>query len=202
MYFDCDHSCLIQSRHADGLLDVIVLDYDGGLSAIGLENDYRHHAQVPRLYVRRQWVESVVNATKGVETPDAALHDPYHSYFEYYYDDQQHSKQQLVRGESGNLLSQESQHYAAVSSRRRLEEVVEPEWQDDHHVEEQIDALMDDIDVPEEEFGLDDYQHEQGEKDIEDQPGDMVDDMAADRYHYDDYPMYDDGYGRYRGDDM
>lgn len=193
----------------DGLLDVIVLDYDGGLSVIGLEDDYRHHAQVPRLYVRRQWVESMVNATNNSEPPDSELHDPYHSYFEYYYDDQQHGKQHLIRGESGNLLSQDSQHNAAVNARRRLEEIIEPKGEEGNpHDDEHIGALVDDIGIPEEEeapFDDDPNGHldaTHGQEDIGAHLEDTVDDMAADQYHYDDYPMYDDGYGRYRGDDM
>jgi hypothetical protein len=213
----------------DGLLDVILMDYDGGLSVIGLQNDYRHHAQVPRLYVRRQWVESVANGTVGKEESSEAaeagggksVHDPFHSYFEYYYVDQHRDKQQLIRGESANVLSQDSRHSSALSARRRLEETstVAPEERDsgianqEEVKSEGIDGRDDDVDIPEdesvngEEAPVDHVDAPDGQSETEDsQSGtereDVADDMAADKYRYDENPTYDDGYRRYRGDDM
>jgi hypothetical protein len=205
----------------DGLLDAIVLDYDGGLSVIGLQNDYRHHAQVPRLYVRRQWAESVANGTKSKQESSSSsggsIQDPFHSYFEYYYDNQQRDKQ-LIRGESGNILSQDSRHSSALAARRRLEEEQKTEkfegeqaFPEENGEVKVLDGRGDDVDIPEEEVPYDEEELPDhlvaygGETEAEGNnglgSGDTVDDMAADKYHYDEHPMYDDGYRRYRGDD-
>jgi hypothetical protein len=206
-------------------LDVILVDYDGGLSVIGLQNDYRHHAQVPRLYVRRQWVESVANGTvtKQESSSGSSVHDLFHSYFEYYYVSQHSDQQQLIRGESANVLSQDSRLSSAVSARRRLEEtatVVEKENEKIPQEEvktEGVDGRDDDIGIPEEEIVYDvapgdraeavDGQSEtkdnnNGDANSGEESENEADDMAADKYRYDEYPTYDDGYRRYRGDDM
>jgi len=75
-------SPIIADVNDDGILDAILTDYHGGLYAIGLqvgnpnENHQTNHryflkAQVPRLYVRRQWVEAMVNETLGIDPYEA-----------------------------------------------------------------------------------------------------------------------------------
>ena len=75
-------SPILADVNNDGILDAILTDYHGGLYAIGLNvgnpNEHQHtnhryflKAQVPRLYVRRQWVESFVNETLGIDPYEA-----------------------------------------------------------------------------------------------------------------------------------
>ena len=65
-------SPLLRDVNADGIVDVILTDYDGGIYAIGLHPSrsdgkrYFHKAQVPRMHVRRHWVESRINETLGI----------------------------------------------------------------------------------------------------------------------------------------
>jgi len=69
---------VIADVNGDGILDAILTDYHGGLFAISLEirqssdkhgtnHKYFFKAQVPRLYVRRQWMESMINETLGMD---------------------------------------------------------------------------------------------------------------------------------------
>jgi hypothetical protein len=73
---------VIADVNDDGILDAILTDYHGGLYAIGLqvgdgnENHGTNHryflkAQVPRMYVRRQWMEAMVNETLGIDPYEA-----------------------------------------------------------------------------------------------------------------------------------
>ena len=75
-------SPLVADVNGDGVLDAILTDYHGGVYAIGLqvgdgnENHGTNHryflkAQVPRMYVRRQWVEAMVNETMGIDPYEA-----------------------------------------------------------------------------------------------------------------------------------
>jgi hypothetical protein len=70
-------SPILGDINRDGILDAILTDYHGGIYAIGLQvsrddkKRYFHKAQVPRLYVRRQWMESMVNETLGIDPYEA-----------------------------------------------------------------------------------------------------------------------------------
>ena len=70
-------SPIIGDVNKDGILDAILTDYHGGIYAIGLQvpfdkkRRYFHKTQVPRLYVRRQWMESMVNETLGIDPYEA-----------------------------------------------------------------------------------------------------------------------------------
>jgi len=75
-------SPVIADANGDGILDAILTDYHGGVYAIGLQMSEsssgkgRNHryflkAQVPRLYVRRQWIEATVNETLGIDPYEA-----------------------------------------------------------------------------------------------------------------------------------
>lgn len=138
---------LLHDVNADGIMDTIVADYDGGISITGLtatsssggssSKRYFHHVQVPRIYVRREWMECKVDETMKTlglpprETPNVIVkehnssmndeipHDPYHSYFEYYYHDGSHAEKNLVRGETGNIIRQDRDHAQGVAERRR-----------------------------------------------------------------------------------
>jgi hypothetical protein len=66
-------SPIVMDVNGDGIPDAILTDYDGGIYVMGLQVNpetgrrYFHKAQVPRLFVRRQWMESRVNETLGVD---------------------------------------------------------------------------------------------------------------------------------------
>lgn len=68
---------ILADVNGDAILDAILTDYHGGLYAIGLQvapdknHRYFFKAQVPRMYVRRQWVEAMVNETLGIDPYEA-----------------------------------------------------------------------------------------------------------------------------------
>ena len=75
-------SPVIADVNDDGIMDAILTDYHGGIYAIGLqvgnpnEHDATNHryylkAQVPRMYVRKKWVEAMVNETLGIDPYEA-----------------------------------------------------------------------------------------------------------------------------------
>jgi len=70
-------SPIVADVNGDGVLDTILTDYHGGLYVIGLEvapnqkHRYFFKAQVPRMYVRRQWMEAMVNETLGIDPYEA-----------------------------------------------------------------------------------------------------------------------------------
>ena len=70
-------SPIIADVNGDGILDAILTDYHGGLYVIGLQvapdqkSRYFFKAQVPRMYVRRQWIEAMVNETLGIDPYEA-----------------------------------------------------------------------------------------------------------------------------------
>jgi len=101
---------LLHDENGDGIVDATVIDYDGGVYSVGLDYNpssggggnrerYVKTTQVPRLYLRRDWVESATNLTKMEEfrNPDSGGasdeeerghryqtdYPPFHSYFEY-----------------------------------------------------------------------------------------------------------------------
>lgn len=126
-------SPIIHDVNGDGRPDAIVTDYDGGISIVGLTSAggaprYFHGSQVPRLYVRREWIERRVNETlqdlgllpkipapladdKKEKAPD----DPYHSYFEYYHST---AGEPVLQGVSANLMGQDHAELAALKQRR------------------------------------------------------------------------------------
>jgi hypothetical protein len=142
-------SPVLRDVNNDGILDAILTDYDGGIYALGMqpspENNkrYFHKAQVPRLYVRRHWMESLINETLGLDLTAAAddddgnydvptdregeeekaakkeegTHDPYHSYFEYTYGSS-HEHEQVLRGVTASVLGLDKKHVESLKERR------------------------------------------------------------------------------------
>ena len=123
-------SPIVHDVNADGIPDIILADYDGGIYIRGLyskaeSQHYTHHAQVPRLYVRRQWVEGRVQEVVGPRKSESASNitdhhneaDPYHSYFEYYYHDEH--KENVIRGMTAHHLGHDSEDAAALKERRK-----------------------------------------------------------------------------------
>jgi len=139
-------SPIIHDVNGDGIPDAILSDYDGGIYIIGLYQGkdgkrWFHKAQVPRIYVRRSWVDARVNETYKALHPEEAEQqqevakvegdeaqnrdgkgddmvgrDPYHSYFEYSYATD--SKNEILRGVKGNVLGQTREVLDALKDRR------------------------------------------------------------------------------------
>ena len=136
-------SPILHDVNGDGVMDAILTDYDGGIYILGLQSRegtrYFHRAQVPRLFIRRQWMESRLNETLPLdqqqqqqqpETNESAPqeegilrnrrskpHDPYHSYFEYTYG-MAHGSDKVLRGVTANLLGQDQEDTKALGERR------------------------------------------------------------------------------------
>ena len=61
---------LVHDFNADGIMDALLVDYDGGLYFVGLQvgkedhRRYYHRAQIPRLQFRREWMEARLNLGK------------------------------------------------------------------------------------------------------------------------------------------
>jgi hypothetical protein len=128
-------SPILADVNGDGVLDAILTDYDGGIYAMGLQvrdgRRYFHRAQVPRLHVRRQWMESRLNETLPPEEQQAAVvededadrgrgepNDPFHSYFEYTYGGQKIGAGDVLRGVTANVLGQENLDIKGLEERR------------------------------------------------------------------------------------
>lgn len=102
---------LIHDVDSDGVPDAILVDYDGAITIVGLDvlpqhtletkrfgdlhssrftdemenvplNRFFHQRQIPRLIVRKDWVQLTLNQTLMEQMAKYGL-DPYHSFFEY-----------------------------------------------------------------------------------------------------------------------
>jgi hypothetical protein len=127
-------SPIVHDVNGDGIQDAIVVDYDGGITVTGLianPERYLHHTQIPRLFVRREWmqgrIDEILHRTVDEEgeadrTPSkrggSKPHDPYHSYFEYFYSGSGPIKDDLLRGVTANMIHQESEQVDALMKRR------------------------------------------------------------------------------------
>ena len=156
---------MLASVNGDGIPDVILADYDGGIYMRGLANGadgkrYSHHAQAPRLYIRRDWVqgrvhEALVQKQMVNATPEEDMNDPYHSYFEYYYSDDH--KEDLLRGSTANHLGHDSEEAEALKERRtrrvsHKRETAEDKKEDEAQTtSEEAEAKPDDKEVATEE---------------------------------------------------
>ena len=72
-------SPIVMDVNGDGALDAVLVDYDGGIYTVGLQTSrerYFHRAQVPRLFVRREWVTSRLNETAGIVANAADANHP------------------------------------------------------------------------------------------------------------------------------
>ncbi|GAX27828.1 hypothetical protein FisN_13Hh065 [Fistulifera solaris] len=129
-------SPIVHDVNGDGISDAIVVDYDGGITVTGLianPERYLHHTQIPRLFVRREWMQGRIDeilhrtieeepAGEADQTPSkrggSKPHDPYHSYFEYFYSGSGPIKDDLLRGVTANMIHQESEQVDALMKRR------------------------------------------------------------------------------------
>jgi hypothetical protein len=134
-------SPIIGDVNQDGVPDAILTDYDGGIYAIGLQVEdgkrWFHRTQVPRIYIRRKWMESFVNETLGIEAivsedeeekedeePNDRSrhiekpHDPYHTHFEYMYGTPSHHEE-ILRGVPANVIGQDKKQVTTLEERRK-----------------------------------------------------------------------------------
>eukprot|EP00980_Cylindrotheca_fusiformis_P024946 scaffold12769_cov141-Cylindrotheca_fusiformis.AAC.6 len=151
-------SPIIGDVNQDGIPDAILADYDGGIYAIGLQvqqdgKRWFHRTQVPRIYIRRKWMESFVNETLGIEanvSVDEAEpkegdepndrsrphvekpHDPYHTHFEYLYGTPAHHEE-ILRGVPANIMGQEKEQVATLEKRRKRQVQHHPDSVDEDH---------------------------------------------------------------------
>lgn len=129
---------IVHDVNGDGIPDAIMADYDGGIYFIGLQigKDHRryfHRAKVPRLFVRRDWMEQRLNETTRAAAAAAAttdgdlakhgddavnlnVNDPYHSYFEYGTHDRSGD---VLRGVSADIMSQDHHDVKGLEERRK-----------------------------------------------------------------------------------
>jgi hypothetical protein len=117
-------SPIIHDVNGDGIPDVILADYDGGIYIRGLANGvdgkrYSHHGQAPRLYVRRDWIVARVQEALGHHPSNGTedVNDPYHSYFEYFYGED--NKEDVLRGMTANHLGHDSEEAEGLKERRK-----------------------------------------------------------------------------------
>ena len=162
-------SPILRDVNMDGIVDVILADYDGGIYAMGLKPSpdnnkrYFHKAQVPRLHVRRQWLESRVNETLGIDmkpkededgaktkekqeplpmADDIPMHKyasfgdkPFDPYHSYfeYTYGTSHEHETVLRGVPANVLGQDQEHVIGLETRRQRKIK-------HHHQEEEVTA--------------------------------------------------------------
>jgi hypothetical protein len=117
-------SPILHDINGDGFVDAILSDYDGGIYVLGLAGTprYFHKTQVPRLFVRRDWVQSRINDLIGKPHADEEAdkdkpHDPYHSYFEYYYSTDNQGDN-VLRAVTANVFGQDHDQAQALKKRR------------------------------------------------------------------------------------
>ena len=141
---------IVHDFNGDGVMDALLVDYDGGMYFVGLHGSvpkdqdghhhhYHHHQsqrfykrfQVPRLQLRRSWVEARLNATllskqeeRGQDeaTDDASAYygrkEPYHSYFEYGTNGQDKEQGDILRAVTADMIQQDHDRVDALEKRR------------------------------------------------------------------------------------
>jgi hypothetical protein len=120
---------IIHDANGDGIVDAILADYDGGVYFIGLKGNkdgrrYFYKFQVPRLFVRRDWMEQRMNETirskalkdeKSDDSTNYHANDPYHSYFEY---GSSSNDRDVLRGVKADVMSQDHAIVNGLEDRR------------------------------------------------------------------------------------
>ena len=165
---------LIQDVDSDGIPEAILVDYDGAINVVGLDTwqntnkekeDVRffHQRQIPRLIIRKDWVQHTLNQTSIQSMIQYGL-DPYHSFFEYNSDAEtitipisqsttldtiQQDKVHVFRGIRGDLLDlsidivqiqkQEQERMAnhKEEKHRRLQEIPREDSENDISTQQQ-----------------------------------------------------------------
>ena len=134
-------SPIIHDVNGDGISDAILADYDGGIYFVGLQvgKDHRryfHTAQVPRLFIRREWMIQRLNETLQTRAAQEAAgtaqvikqggggddavnynaNDPYHSYFEY---GNHATDGEVLRGVTADVMGQAHSDVKGLETRRQ-----------------------------------------------------------------------------------
>jgi len=109
----------------DGIPDINLTDYDGGINMmIGIHaktgtKRYFHQAKIPRLFLRRSWVDGRLedvapNASLLSKQEKNGTHDeflprdhPFHSYFEYSEYNLIDGKSDVLQGVTADILGQD-----------------------------------------------------------------------------------------------
>ena len=141
---------IIHDVNGDGVPEVILVDYDGAIYKVGLDYNpipagasaaerlqprkrYYNVAQIPRLYLRKNWVETATNETLKQELRDTHFTDFYHSYFEYGTEwREDYDSKRLDKVVSGNVVEQDlkdTQELKSVKKERRIKAKEEQEAQ-------------------------------------------------------------------------
>lgn len=119
---------IVYDANGDGIPEAVMVDYDGGIYFVGLKVDkdhkrFFHKAQIPRLYVRKSWVEARLNETlpqEEKETNETEVRyntkDPFHSYFEY---GSKETEDTILRGITANLMGQDTSDLKGLEERRQ-----------------------------------------------------------------------------------
>ena len=139
-------SPVIYDVNGDGIEDVILVDYNGHITIVGLElskdttmdgvgmefkrstrpTRYMEERTIPRLVVRKDWVKESQNSTLMEEYSRAGL-NVHHSYFEYDPDwrrQQESSNQKApIRGRSAHALDQSLKVAQKLSRPKQVDEV-------------------------------------------------------------------------------
>ncbi|CAB9500428.1 expressed unknown protein [Seminavis robusta] len=129
-------SPIVHDVNGDAIPDAILSDYDGGIYIVGLHQGkdgkrWFHKAQVPRIFIRKTWVEARVNETwkklhpeepepekeQEGEGDEHGSRDPYHSYFEYS-SGHNHGQKDVLRGVTANVLGQKPEDLNGLKNRR------------------------------------------------------------------------------------
>ena len=164
-------SPIVHDVNGDGIPDVILADYDGGLYFVGLQvgkdrRRYFHKAQIPRLYVRRDWMIQRLNETIRQEQLEAAKeggdsaevevnqgddgvnynkNDPYHSYFEY---GNHGNDATVLRGVAADVMGQDHSDVKGLEERRKRKENHDRPFEPE---DERVEGGEDTFDVQEDE---------------------------------------------------
>lgn len=184
-------SPIVHDANGDGIPDVLLTDYDGGLYFVGLQvaKDTKRRTfsnfQIPRLYIRRDWMTQRLNETakaaevelKGSEGDDHVNYesnDPYHSYFEY---GSKEADSGVLRGVTADVMGQD--HSDVKSLEKRRQRKVNHERPEEEEAGEKEEAGENEEVVVEERQEV--FQQEGGEYDIK--PGEERDEGEATSTH-------------------
>ena len=175
---------LVHDVNGDGIPDAVLADYDGGLYFVGLQVGkdhvrYFHKAQIPRLFLRRDWMTSRLNETaaalkKAMEVPgaegedpvdhtnnDHGSNDPYHSYFEY----GSQESEDVLRGVTANVLGQDHADLSKLTGRRnrKVNHERPAEEVEDVGDGEELEEVQEDVEQAGEQQVLDEQQERKTE---------------------------------------
>lgn len=149
-------SPIITDVNLDGIEDAILVDYNGIITSIGLSTSLSHNENgqrrrhrffrerdIPKLYVRKDWVKHACNRTLVEEVILKSNLQPFHSYFEYSSEwSSSHKITTSVRGEHADIIQQSAHTIQNIEHHRRL--LDEESSMDEDHSSASIRSIVDD----------------------------------------------------------